>query len=413
MVNHGIGRVLIIKKSTSRVMGTGSGFVVEVRPNGDLLFITNHHVAETALNGYVVGFLGQEGLNGSENVKYSLYNGTLYAKSPDQDLALLLLQRDKNALRLDIRPLKIVGTPLSQGMSVASFGYPGIADGANRFDKSSYYQSSLTSGVISRVTVSTQWSTRKSNASVKVIQHDAAINHGNSGGPLVNLCGDVVGVNSQLKSAAHGREIYLASTASEIISFLKKVNVQFTQVSTNCDPSVKQTPDRANPVSTGQMSADVPTDIWVPASLALIIALLGIAVLVHRVKNRGRQAANNAGKKRGSLSTRMKSPAAIISVKTADGVEKNIPVSKASLERGLKIGRENSNDIVVDDPKVSRMHVKLFLVDRRLLVSDQDSVNGTIVDGKPLAKGVKAQIRTGSEIRIGTTRIVLASPKTA
>jgi len=62
----------------------------------------------------------------------------------------------------------------------------------------------VTSGIVSAV--QRQIQSPSGFAIDKVIQTDAAINHGNSGGPLMNLQGQVVGVNAQIESDSGGND---------------------------------------------------------------------------------------------------------------------------------------------------------------------------------------------------------------
>jgi putative serine protease PepD len=145
----------------------GSGFVYDA--NGDI--VTNAHVVdgETSIK---VRF--QSG---------KVVNATLVGKDESTDIAVIKV--DPNSAPL--HPLTIGSSASVQvGQTVAAIGSPfGLPE-------------TMTAGIVSAVD---RTITAPNNYSISgAIQTDAAINHGNSGGPLLNTAGQVVGVNAQIES---------------------------------------------------------------------------------------------------------------------------------------------------------------------------------------------------------------------
>lgn len=66
---------------------------------------------------------------------------------------------------------------------------------------------------------------------------------------------------------------------------------------------------------------------------------------------------------------------------------------------GLRIGRAVPSDIIIPDPRVSRVHCLVELADDRLEVSDLNSTNGTFIDGKRIHG--RAFLNLGSTIQVG------------
>jgi two-component system, NtrC family, response regulator GlrR len=64
------------------------------------------------------------------------------------------------------------------------------------------------------------------------------------------------------------------------------------------------------------------------------------------------------------------------------------------------IGHQEANDVVLDDPTVSRFHCEILLDDGAARVRDLDSRNGTFVDGTRIGE---AWLRDGAELRLGRT----------
>jgi len=97
------------------------------------------------------------------------------------------------------------GSPTASSLHV---GDPGVRDRANPF----LYDQTLTVGVISALD---RVITAPNGATITgVIQTDAAADPGNSGGPLLNAAGEVIGVNSQIgRPAAETRSPAAARTA--------------------------------------------------------------------------------------------------------------------------------------------------------------------------------------------------------
>jgi putative serine protease PepD len=147
------------------VEGAGSGFVID--PRGYIL--TNFHVVQEAQSIEVV--LGDQ----------SRYAAKFVGADQRNDVALLKV--DPKGKHLASLPLGDSST-LQVGQKVLAIGNP--------FG----FQSTLTTGVVSALgrTVQTSQTTFIDEA----IQTDAAINRGNSGGPLINSHGDVIGINSAI-----------------------------------------------------------------------------------------------------------------------------------------------------------------------------------------------------------------------
>lgn len=147
------------------VEGAGSGFVID--PRGYIL--TNFHVVQEAQSIEVV--LGDQ----------SRYPAKLIGADQRNDVALIKVEpKGKQLAALALGD----SSSIQVGQKVLAIGNP--------FG----FQSTLTTGVISALgrTVQTSQTTFIDEA----IQTDAAINRGNSGGPLINSRGEVIGINSAI-----------------------------------------------------------------------------------------------------------------------------------------------------------------------------------------------------------------------
>ncbi|HEY5317027.1 MAG TPA: trypsin-like peptidase domain-containing protein, partial [Solirubrobacteraceae bacterium] len=165
----------------------GSGFVISA---GGAI-VTNAHVVSTAVKG---------ALRRASHVYVQFSDGNevparIVGTDPNADVALLQV----SPAGLSLRPLALGSSAsLAVGAPVAALGSPFGEAG------------SMSVGVISATNRSIQ-SLNGTNAlntfSIPgAIQTDAAINHGNSGGPLVNANGAVIGISSQIASSSGGGE---------------------------------------------------------------------------------------------------------------------------------------------------------------------------------------------------------------
>src|SRR2546425_12830763 len=147
------------------VEGAGSGFIID--PRGYIL--TNYHVVEGAQSIEVV--LGDQ----------SRYPAKFIGADQRNDVALVKI--DPKSKHLAALPLGDSGA-IQVGQKVLAIGNP--------FG----FQSTLTTGVVSALGRTVQ--TSQTTFIEEAIQTDAAINRGNSGGPLINSRGEVIGINSAI-----------------------------------------------------------------------------------------------------------------------------------------------------------------------------------------------------------------------
>jgi pSer/pThr/pTyr-binding forkhead associated (FHA) protein len=81
------------------------------------------------------------------------------------------------------------------------------------------------------------------------------------------------------------------------------------------------------------------------------------------------------------------------------------PVRRVAVDAPTAVGR-NCDGLLLDDPAVSRRHLRLTPVPEGLVVVDDGSVNGTLVNGEPVAAPTLA--RAGDVIELGDTTLLVA-----
>ncbi|MFA6429261.1 MAG: trypsin-like peptidase domain-containing protein [Patescibacteria group bacterium] len=161
-----------------QIVGGGSGFLV----SADGMIVTNKHVVADAEAEYTV--IAQDGKK---------YPAKILATDPAVDLAILKIEATgmPYAELGDSKDMEVGQTVIAIGYALAEFKNTvtkGVISGVNR---------RLVAGGLSG-----------SEVIEGALQTDAAINHGNSGGPLINLDGRVIGVNTAI--SANGQSLGFA-----------------------------------------------------------------------------------------------------------------------------------------------------------------------------------------------------------
>ena len=151
----------------------GSGFVLDRRGH----IVTNQHVVGSA-----------------DSISVSFWNGTsldaeIVGMDPSTDLAVIKVDAPASLLE----PLRVGDSNgVAVGDAVLALGSPFGLEGT------------LTSGIVSAL--HRQMTAPNDFTITDTIQTDAAINHGNSGGPLLDRQGRVIGVNAQIESDSGGSD---------------------------------------------------------------------------------------------------------------------------------------------------------------------------------------------------------------
>ncbi|RPI34707.1 MAG: DUF3048 domain-containing protein [Chloroflexota bacterium] len=95
-----------------------------------------------------------------------------------------------------------------------------------------------------------------------------------------------------------------------------------------------------------------------------------------------------------------------IEVLMPDGSKKVFPITKSS----LSVGRAPDNDIVIDDPSVSRQHATFHVKAGGLVVTDLGSSNGTFIGDQRLPAKAPKKVNAGDHFRLGDVRISIPKP---
>lgn len=199
-------------KGQLRPAGSGSGFIF----SSDGLVFTNSHV-----------------VHGAEKIMVSLLNeneieGIIVGEDPDTDLAILKIS--------------------SEGYSVAKLGDASklqIGQFLIAIGNPYGYQHTVTTGVVSALGRTLQ--TQSGKLVDNVIQSDAALNPGNSGGPMITTEGEVIGVNTAMIQGAQGLSFSVDINTAKVIAeqlirngkvFKAYVGIMLQEISIN--PKIRQ-----------------------------------------------------------------------------------------------------------------------------------------------------------------------------
>ncbi len=139
---------------------TGTGFAI----SGDGYIVTNHHVIEKAEEIKVTDYNGKE------------YTASLIGSEPSNDIAILRIKEDTKAVNMgESSALKVGDDIMVIGNALGELSY------------------TFTDGIVSHLS---RMVTVENGETMNMFQTNAAINNGNSGGPVYNMNGEVVGIAS-------------------------------------------------------------------------------------------------------------------------------------------------------------------------------------------------------------------------
>lgn len=411
-------------------VGSGSGFAVGEAGEPSAYFVTNQHVIEDAFAIYLL--LDDEWYNEWDT---SFFEGDLdivsdhiiecevvYTPTAYPDYAILRAERvvtERVALPL------MSADHASVGERIFAIGYPGSSDVVNEKTgdlseiRASVDEVTVTAGTISRFT------TIPSKGDSEVIQIDADINHGNSGGPLITEEGYVIGINTW-GVTSDNQTVELALEIDYVIDRLHRLqetdaigNFTFTEIADR-NPAVEQS------------GFDPLLLVLILAAVIVIVLVVVLIIVFSRRKARRAPAAganpyanpapsayatvphvSSAPPANDAFPVTMPAPETIGVTMPAYAMDQYRVVGLAghyagrrfAVDRPLRLGR-NSAKTDLSFPEntagVSGVHCMLTPVDNGVALQDLNSTYGTFLgDGTRVMPDQSVVLTHGMEFYLG------------
>ncbi len=212
---RGVARVVVSAVVEGEVVDVEHGTGFAVAPGR---IVTNAHVVAL-----VERYPGQTSIRIVPSEGADAFDGTVVALDAERDLALI----DVPGLRAP--PLALFGGPIGEGEAMVTLGYPGNVDLATARSIDDFLTPQMpvrSEGVFSGA--------RRIGAT-GVMVHTATIARGNSGGPVLDRCGRVLGVNAALsrRDEADGSFAF-AIAGPELAGFLRDARQPAAMVGSAC-----------------------------------------------------------------------------------------------------------------------------------------------------------------------------------
>lgn len=214
-VSRSVVRVAVFSEVEGQRQLVGHGSGVVVAPDK---IITNAHVVEEAVYNDSMSFviIPSQGKD--------IYKAKLLDWSPQNDLAVLQINDGGRLI-----PASFFTGTVTDGSDVFAIGYPANVDIAMDYSEADTLRPQAP--VKTRGSISSGRSSKTFDA----LLHTAPIAPGNSGGPLVDACGRVVGINNFGSTAEQGgAEFYFAVSVRELSAYLRKEKISFNTNNSEC-----------------------------------------------------------------------------------------------------------------------------------------------------------------------------------
>lgn len=335
----------------------GTGFAVGKPGEPVRYFVTNQHVVQGALEVYIC--FG----NSTDLIPANV----LHCNVPDVEPDLAVLSLDESITGRSAAILRPFETEEfnQKTQSVWSYGFPGVVDeayGANRTDMMSSFEKDINqgSGNITRVIDA------GASGEGEQVLHSALIGGGNSGGPLVDEKGYVLGVNTTSVKPEYMAGQHSAVSINEVIRLLNQLGVPYTT------------------------DKDVRNQLILKIAIAVVAVCIIAVVVILLLRKRG----GKKPKPGPSTSRTLVCEAGALA-------GKSFPISGT-----VRIGRDRSRCQIVlaDASGVSGLHVTISMDGSKVKVTDEHSSYGTWIDQEKLKPGQAVVMHRGQRLYLGSKK---------
>ena len=384
----------------------------------------NRYIASVASAGRLekMRVINEVELSNGETMPFTVKRFSPSLSEQGSDLALLLISR-RNLPVLRLGDSESVGV----GESIWAVGYPAVASSTDDviggwLSRDSDLEATFNPGMITAI--------KRNVKRDPVFQSNVAIYRGNSGGPAVNRDGEVIGVSTWGHTNAEQIKFLVPINAARdlVLSAGVKPNIEsefdryyraaLDDAAAGRWPGAKKnlaTASRLFPNSpdlirfrrdTDRAITRIPPWQQHPLAVAIIggsavaIAFVGVVALIGNRRPRvPREMLNASG------------PESVVAPSGGHNAAHGL-LGKFTILNGLRageklglggsgirIGRESAIcDIVLENPKVSRLHAEVVSIDGKTMLIDRNSSNGTYVNDQKIDRRV---LRDGDIIHFG------------
>ena len=407
----GVVQIFSYSRKNGKVsLGSGTGFVV----NKQGWIATNNHV----IDGAEVLYVNPEG--STFNLKDGARGGNaeLMWRSDSSDLAILKLTGSQLPA---FTPMVFSKLTPNRGEEVMAIGYPGAADQHEFKSIDATSNATFTKGVLSREQMGS-WD--RGGVPIPIVQHSAQVSWGNSGGPLLDTCGRVIGVNTTVslggraflrvgdgktvEAETQAPGVYFASNISVLLDQLSRMNVSYGLSSEVC-----------------RVFEDVLSDnqknfqnILMIVVVIGVIGFAGLGFAIFRLQKGGATAnaapapaPNPAPSPASAPQTIRRTSSQAGDIRAAyltgkdfeTGGQISVEVRVEDFQAGKQLLGRHGGDprLVINGNGVSREHAGIFWRGDVLMLEDRGSTNGTKINGRRLTPREPVQINTGDVVQFG------------
>ena len=389
-------KLLVFEKGDE--ISSGTAFVVGKR-NGRLVVATNQHVVAGRVRDETVVAFRKEGND------IEVRDARVVWEDATLDLALL------DVTDMKAQPMVFYVPQPAQGEEVFALGFPGLVDDIKSMSAladlfsggkrgvvkdsggvaSRAVESSLSRGGVRRV-VKGKWNPRDSVNEFWIVEHDVNLGPGNSGGPLVNDSGQVVGINTLIATdSSISGAVRKSSHSTVLVDAMRKFGVS---------PRVAS--------SRGLLGAVSWTNLLLAAAAAAVAVAVTLTVL--RKPELIRETYTQFLKRpTGEGLVKASGRWCLEGINPEKGQDPNVRLFfEASDDGTVIVGRRK--DVVhlyVANGSISGQHLALRPDGDKVWVEDRNSSNGTKVNGIKLAAFKRMAAEPGARIELGEVKLFL------